>query len=117
MESFRPVGTNLLCVRASTREQKKAEIYVPAAQGTGQRARRAEGMPRVMELIVKARGEAEGCDSGDKELMETYLPGHRIAVANSPVAVIFLDGEEHIIVDAKFVEGIVNHDAEGEGTA
>lgn len=118
-ESFRPVGTNLLCRRASNREQKKANLVVPASQGSGRASRRQE-MPRVLELIVVAAGNAEGKAKEEKEIMAAFKPGDRIAVANSPVSVVFLNGDEHIIVDAQFVEGVIqeaDHDPGASETA
>lgn len=115
-ESFQPLGGNLLCTRAKPREQKKADLVVPTREGSGRASRKGE-MPRVLELHVVAVGDGSGLDADAKGRLAAFKTGDRIAVANSPVSIVYLNGDEHIIVDSQFVEGIISEEAPKLGIA
>lgn len=105
-EVFIPTGSNLLCTRADKREQRQGELVVPVRDSSGAtRMVRKGEMPRVLELIVVAVGDGSGLDDQGRSRLAAFHTGDRIAVANSPVSIVYLNGHEHIIVDAQFVEG------------
>jgi co-chaperonin GroES (HSP10) len=116
-ESFTPFGSTVLCRRADSREQMKGKLAIPV-QGSGGKKFKEQGQgPRVLELIVVAAGGGEGLDENGKDLMAAFQTGQRVAVANAPVSVIYLNGDEHILIDGQYIEGVVQVDTQAIETA
>lgn len=104
-----PIGSQVLVRPAKKIEVKtQGNLVIPDGQGGARRAKSPQKEIKAAEFTIVS--VAEGRDETEVPLVKDLRPGMRIAVGNTQLVPVYVNGEQLLLMDALHIVAILTRD-------